>query len=199
MKYKRIMICGLLLLSVVGIIFLVYDKNNNSKESKISNIHCSYSINVDNLCELAGDADYVFIGKVMFEKETIYKNPVEKEDEKGNISVITTPYTIYEVENIENIKGNLRIGEVIPIQKAGGYSKDKRELVLYEGDELPIVGENYYFFAYAQPDGSILVSGRNSNIIVNEKDYFDEHDKMIDAASNQIVSNRKRFVSLYEE
>ncbi len=68
----------------------------------------------------------------------------------------------------ENLKGELTKDEPIVITKDGGISKDKTYIVRYSDDELPVAGKTYVFYIYAQPDGSNLVSGPNSSILVSE-------------------------------
>ena len=152
---------------------------------------------------VVGDADYVFVGTVSGQENAVYKNPVEIVDKEGNIKEETTPYTNYTVDIVENIKGNLTMEETVPIQKTGGLSKDKSEYIVYEGDELPVVGETYIFFAYAQPDGSLLLSGPVSNIRLKENnaDVVNstiEYKEVVEAYKNQIETGRQRYTSLYE-
>ena len=75
----------------------------------------------------------------------------------------------------------------------------------YEGDELPVVGNEYIFFAYAQPDGSLLISGPVSNMSVSDNTsdiapFSDstEYSDIVDAYNNQVDSGRTRFTSSYE-
>ena len=152
-----------------------------------------------------GDADYVFVGNVVSEDDVVYKHAVTVETEDGKTQEVSTPYTNYTVNITQNIKGNLITEEDIPIQKAGGFSKDGTECFLYEGDELPIAGNTYIFFAYAQLDGSLLVSGPISNINIKAESadrsidgQTSEYDKVVDAYNRQIDTGRDRSVSVYE-
>ena len=124
-------------------------------------------------------------------------------NEEGKVSEEATPYTNYTVDVVENIKGNLTTEETIPIQKTGGLSKDKSEYVIYEGDELPAVGQTYIFFTYAQPDGSLLLSGPVSNIGIKEKsadglDSTTVYKEVVEAYKNQMETERQRYASMYE-
>ncbi len=193
------------------------DKNiTKSGEVPTSYLHASFDINVDNPKEVVGFADYVFVGFVEEMTGTDYKFPVTKETEDGP-KELTSPYTNYSIKVLDNIKGNLQKDVSIPIQKSGGLSEDKSIYLLYEDDSLPQKGKAYVFTAATQPDGSLLVSGPNSNIEVNT-DFFsknsiqalseesivnaltktDEYKEYQDAYQNEIVKDRKRFASEYD-
>lgn len=62
-----------------------------------------------------------------------------------------------------------------------------------------------YLFAYAQPDGSLLISGPVSNMSVSDNTsdiapFSDstEYSDIVDAYNNQVDSGRTRFTSSYE-
>ncbi|WP_081327507.1 MULTISPECIES: hypothetical protein [Paenibacillus] len=193
------------------------DKNiTKAGEVPTSYLHASFDINVDNPKEVVGFADYVFVGFVEEMTGTDYKFPVTKETEDGP-KELKSPYTNYSIKVLDNIKGNLKKDVSIPLQKSGGLSEDKSTYLLYEDDFLPQKGKAYVFTAATQPDGSLLVSGPNSNIevktdffsknsiqklseesIANELTKTDEYKKYQDAYKNEIDKDRKRFTSKYE-
>lgn len=203
-KSKDIIISVLVAaVAVVAAIILFQSINKGTREIPTAYLRATYAIDYNNLEAVVGDADYVFVGTVSGQENAVYKNPVEIVDKEGNIKEETTPYTNYTVDVLENIKGNLTREEAIPIQKTGGLSKDKSEYIVYEGDELPIVGGTYIFFAYAQPDGSLLLSGPVSNIGLKEKnvDAFDSttaYKEVVEAYKNQMETERQRYASMYE-
>lgn len=88
----------------------------------------------------------------------------------GGTKEIGDPYTKYAVSVTENMKGNLMTEKAIPIVKYGGVSEDGKTCYLFDGDELPVAGNTYIFFAYAQDDGSLLISGPVSNVQVDNED-----------------------------
>ena len=192
---------------MVGVITLLLsfcmNRKNDVESIPISYQHATYSIDYDNLNAVVGDADYVFIGTIADEEGTVYKNPVKIEDTDGNVVEVTSPYTNYKVDVLKNIKGSLTTEEPIQIQKSGGISEDKSEYLLYEGDELPAVGQTYVFFAYAQPDGSLLLSGPVSNMETKIEKGEDlesttEFKEVMEAYENQIQTERQRYTSKYE-
>ena len=193
----------MVVVTVAIILFHSINKVTHQEEITTSYLKATYAIDYNNMEAVVGDADYVFVGTVSGQENAVYKNPVEIVDKEGNIKEETTPYTNYTVDIVENIKGNLTMEETVPIQKTGGLSKDKSEYIVYEGDELPVVGETYIFFAYAQPDGSLLLSGPVSNIRLKENnaDVVNstiEYKEVVEAYKNQIETGRQRYTSLYE-
>lgn len=164
----------------------------------------AFAIDYGDLNAVAGDADYVFVGKVESEDGTEYRDYVTIETELGGTKEIGDPYTKYTISVMENIKGDLMMEKAIPIVKYGGVSEDGKTCYLFDGDELPVAGNTYIFFAYAQDDGSLLISGPVSNVQVNNEDAVRARGNAItyedvkDACQNQIDSGRERAVSIYE-
>ncbi|MBL3641714.1 cell surface protein [Bacillus sp. RHFB] len=136
--------------------------SEDKKNLKVIQMDGTFAVDVDDPNETVGDADYVFIGRVDEDVDTLYKDPVTIETSDG-AKEVSTPYTNYQVTVLQNIKGDLVTDTSIPIQKAGGINEDGSSVVLYEDDTLPEEGKSYVFLAYAQDDGSLLVSGPNSN------------------------------------
>lgn len=180
------------------------NKNDVSKNNlPITNLSGSFCIDVNDLSQIVGDADYVFVAEVKDKVETIYKNKVTIETENGTKEV-SDPYTKYSITVIDNIKGKLKKNNEFLVLKAGGISQDNKSIILYQDDELLQVGKYYIISAYAQPDGTLLISGPNSSLVLNEtiKDKItssEEYKKYKKALEKEVVTDRKRFKSLYEE
>lgn len=196
----------IVIVTLVIALFSSIMKSSRSGETTISFLRGTFSIDYRDLNAVVGDADYVFVGTIVSKDGTVYKDAVTVENSDGKIREVSSPYTNYTVDVVENIKGNLITDTAIPIQKSGGFSQDGSQCFIYEGDELPIVGNTYIFFAYAQPDGSLLVSGPVSNIstsidtndIMSVSDTPIEYSEVIETYNNQIDSGRTRFISSYE-
>ncbi|NBI29272.1 hypothetical protein [Chengkuizengella marina] len=192
-----------LLLIPTLILSACYSSNEASiNDLPVTKLTGSFSIDVNDLTQIVGDADYVFVAEVTDEVETLYKHPVTIETENGPKEV-SDPYTKYAIQVVDNIKGKLKNNKKFDILKAGGISQDKESIVLYENDELLQVGKYYILAAYAQPDGSLLVSGPNSSSaltemgkskIVSSKEYKEYKE----AFKNEMKSERKRFKSSHE-
>lgn len=140
-------------------------KNGRADESGLNVLEASYIIDVYDPAARIGDADYAFVGRVDEMTGTSYKFPVMIEDETGfGKKEVTSPHTNYMITVLENIKGELVTNYSIPVEKAGGWSKDGKILTLHENDSLPEVGKYYVFTGYVQDDGTLQVSGPLSNI-----------------------------------
>ena len=196
MKSKILFVCMGIALSLVGC---------GNKEIEISEVMGCYTIDVHSYEALAGNADYVMIGKVVDELGVDYKWPVMKENEDGTQTELTKPYTKYSVEVIENLKGELSQEEPIIISKDGGITKDGKFCDLYESDTLPVEGNEYVFYVYAQEDGRNLVFGPNSSIplsdnrkelsTISEEAMLDRgkhFGKVRNSVANQIETDREK-------
>ena len=196
MKSKILFVCMGIALSLAGC---------GNKEIEISEVMGCYTIDVHSYEALAGNADYVMIGKVVDELGVDYKWPVMKENEDGTQTELTKPYTKYSVEVIENLKGEFSQEEPITITKDGGITKDGKFCDLYESDTLPVEGNEYVFYVYAQEDGRNLVSGPNSSIplsdnrkelsTISEEARLDREsilEKVRNGVANQIETDREK-------
>ena len=199
MKSKILFVCMGIALSLAGC---------GNKEIEISEVMGCYTIDVHSYEALAGNADYVMIGKVVDELGVDYKWPVMKENEDGTQTELTKPYTKYSVEVIENLKGEFSQEEPITITKDGGITKDGKFCELYERDVLPVKGNEYVFYVYAQEDGRNLVAGPNSSILlsdnrkelstISEKARLDREsilEKVRNGVANQIETDREKRTS----
>lgn len=204
---KRELTSFFIVLGIVLVFTGCSKKNDISKidekhEMKTTYMEATYGIDVNNKEIMVGDADYVILANVIKERDTVYLNAPVIEDENGEEMVMqeyATPYTYYDVEVLQSIKGNLEVNSTMRILKAGGIIGN--ESFQYEGDNLLEKGKNYILLMYTQPDGSIRVVGANSSIEVenslNSKSSYDLNDSVvneyINAHENEIVSMRERF------
>jgi len=209
-RMKNKYITGICILStIIAIVCILNYTNKNGKPSiPTYSIHGSFVVNIDDPKEVVGDADYVFMGNVVEQTGTLYKNKVPIEQENGDVLYIANAYTNYTVSVIENIKNELVTSENISISKIGGIREDSSAYDIFEDDVLPEVGKTYIFIAYAQEDGSLLVAGPNSNILCTNKNLMKTKSSFIKtseyttyktAVDNQITTDRKSEVSKYKK
>lgn len=192
---RRKSIIGLCIsFAFLGIIVLsiVYCFLNNN-DIKTEYLRASYAIDVNDMDEMAGFSDYVFVGYVSSQARTEY---------------LSIPYTVYNIKILDNLKGTLSTDNEIEIFKSGGISEDGKSVIIYENDIMPEVGKMYVFFACGQPDGSLLISGENSNLYIdysgdtiNISDVYNTeiYRKAQDSVEKQKEYDRERFKSLYEK
>lgn len=90
----------------------------------------------------------------------------------------------------------------------GGVSKDQKAIYLFEEDLLPEENRSYIFLALCQPDGSLLISGPNSNVPIDNAETYSidsNYDNYLyeiyaDAYANEIIPiEHERFISVYED
>lgn len=223
MKMKNIMIIAVAAVLIAscafGIHLLIQNEDISVAEGNIEidklpifPMKGSFVYDVNNINEAVGISDYVFVGEVISNDGTVYKNIVTMEDENGNPKEVGTPYTNYVIKVKDNIKGNLKKDLPIDILKHGGISQDNKSVIVFENDLLPKVNETYIFLGYAQKDGSILISGPNSNVPLTSSDQqsntlskqnfsaTDVYQQYQKAYQNEVIKvQRKRFHSTFEE
>ena len=197
LRRLAVIAASLLVLFIAGA--LIYQQN-----IPVSYSSASYVIDVYNPREMVGMADYVFIGYVDSKDGTIYYS----EDEIGS------PYTLYTITVVENIKGELITDDSIQIQKEGGVTRDKTFIDLVNGDALPEKGHLYLFSAMARKDGKLSCSGPTSSIPLSDEaisrrsfspDAVELSDSALEtveiyrtALENEIIFNRDRYLSIYD-
>jgi len=166
-----------------------------ARELPVSRITASFMFDTTNPRESVGMCDYVFVGRVISYDGVQYKHEIQR-----GTKTVGSPHTEYTIQVLDNIKGKLITKEPIHILKEGGVAQDGNSVYLHERDLLPESGKKYVFLGYAQPDGSIIVSGPESNIPVSENNST--IDKYYDAYKNEILpalSENTKYHSVYEE
>ncbi|MBE5935209.1 MAG: hypothetical protein E7262_05395 [Lachnospiraceae bacterium] len=159
------------------------------KEEDIERVHATYKFDVTNIKNVVADSDYTFVAKVDKVVSTVYKFPV-KIDNKW----IKVPYTKYRLKILKNIKGKLKEGGYVEIQKSGGRIQNSSKYMVYDKDTLPSKNAVYIFSAYVQNDGSLLSTGRNSTIrIVSNYKKSVMYNKFVQARNSKTTSYRPRY------
>ena len=143
--------------------------------------HVMLSIDEANMYQYVGTADYVFVGKV-----TQARTAITADNDKSSYKITVT----------ENLKGEL-VDKVV-CQKHGGLLPDGT-MVLYATDStqdtgLPRTGGSYIFMAYAQPDGSLLLSELYGNVEYTEARLAEYRGYV----EHQQPDGRRRSVSKYD-
>lgn len=182
---------NILIISVIVICFMVggvtlFMRRDTSYE--ISNIRMSYAFDHDDLKYYMRDVDYVFLGNIEKEIGTDYE---EKEIINGE--EVSTPYTKYEVKVTKTLKGDFSQGDNIQIKKMGGISENGKQYYLCEDDVIPEEGKNYIFLGYVQPNGELLVAGKNSTIEKGETELKNKIEKLLPDVKKEGDTKRQRF------
>lgn len=187
-KLLSIVLCGAMLLFLMGCTPKVGTWNGETEVFAellmVSDIEDGY--------RYAGMVDYVFVGTVTEVIRDVLPNTAKSYEDH---------YSTYGIHVEQNLKGEL--AREITASKMGGYKRDGTlclvsaelptgETIVDSG--LPEVGREYVFLAYAQPDGSLILSELldsrecTDGLIAEYADYIE----------NEIPFDRERFVSQYE-
>lgn len=209
---KKILTIGIVvaigLVAIAGSVFQAKKEQEDKVKNTVVDVSdlpvyamkADFVYDTEDINESVGIVDYVFLGEVVSEDGTTYEDVVMMEDERGKLVEEGTPYTHYSVMVKENIKGELLKEESIEITKHGGVTQDQKSVTLFEEDCLPEIGKQYIFLAYAQADGSLLISGPNSNVLADSKKGEVVVEEYEEAVENEEVNvDRERFTSDYEE
>ena len=152
--------------------------------------------------KVAGFADYVFVAEVKKIVGTGYSD-VRFYD---GFDFDEHPFTRYEIRVLENLKGNLRTDEDIPLTKHDGVHFFGKSVSLLEGDRLPDEGECYIFLCNADEDGELNIDsfGYYCDIYICKAEDYTGNESCIeiyrDAARNMDESVRfgENYKSKYE-
>ncbi len=139
---------------------VIYNKEDY-KDLPINYISASYAYDTSSPAKATGVADYSFVAKINGILRTEYRNPSNVMREDGEITVYD-PYTVYDVEVIRNIKGELDKSKNIEVVLHGGISEDGESCVFMEGLEFLNVGEYYILLPYTASDGRLGISNGTS-------------------------------------
>jgi hypothetical protein len=173
-----------LLLCIGTVAAIVLNQNQKEDIDELSVIHPTYCIDVNNYDELVAYADYVFVGVVLSIGDADYRDITQSVIKDGSFEDI--PCTELHVIVDENIKGTM---DDLILYKSGGIGMDQKTTYIYEDDMMPQKGEKYIFFGSVQKDGSLLISGANSNIAFSE----DALKQIKESASKNPEFSRQRY------
>lgn len=189
-KLKEILKSILQLFLVLIILFTIW---LSYKPTEISYfVGCvESSIDINNLQEVIGINNYVFVGYV----EEVYDYNHDRFFHKFPeiIDYYGWPFTECKVTVIESIKGNIEKGTELSYYKVGGVTALRRSVYLdvEEGqvDYYPKAGNYYIFRGSAHPDGTLTGGGTFST---------DMFEKGIDSTNYQQSAVYKKWVDAYE-
>lgn len=142
-----------------------------------------------------GVSDYVFVAKINKILRTEYRDEIEIETGLFQKQKISTPYTIYSINVIENIKGNLKTTEAIEYMQYGGLNEDQKGYTFMSGGSLLNDGEYYILMVNTWGgEGGTIEVAEPSRIISLGSDYnpnlkanIDIIDKYKTAYENEII------------
>lgn len=174
----------------------------NSEYERTKGVMINWAYNINNENEVAGFADYVFVAEVTEVVGTGYSE-VEMYD---GFRIDSFPFTRYKIRVLENLKGQLRTDEDIPLTKHDGVEFFGKKVSFLDGDMLPDAGECYIFLCNTDEDGELNIGSFSSfcDIYVCKADEYMGQESVIDryrdAVENMDESIRigERYKSKYD-
>lgn len=143
-----------------------YDEKD-FKDLPVFYASASYAYDTSSPEKAIGVADYAFIAKVNGILKTEYRHPAQVV-KNGEEVTVYDPYTVYSVDVIENIKGELTKKSSIELVLHGGLMEDKQSYSFMEGLDFLSVGDYYIFLPYTASDGRMGISCQTSVIPLGE-------------------------------
>ena len=161
-----------------------------NKDPKISYVHADYVIDMDDPTQVIGLGDYVFVAKVNELLRTEYRSD--------------TPYSVYSITVIDNLKGKLKKNTPIEFEKFGGITEDRKNIILRQEDSLLDEDAYYLIIASSEEDGRLAQGGPtaaiklegNSKSEINSSDEYKAYKKY---CKEEKKFDRERFKCKYEE
>lgn len=195
-KHKKLLIVLSCILAALLILFTAWFNYKPTKTSYF--VGCvESSININNLQEVIGIADYVFVGYV--EEVYDYNHDRFFHDFPAVVDYYGGAFTECKVTVVKSIKGNIEPGSMLSYYKVGGVSWLRTSIYLpvEEGkiDYYPEVGKYYIFRGGTHADGTITGGGTYSTDLledgIDSTNYEQSavYQEWVYAYENQITDN----------
>lgn len=143
-KILIIVIVSAIIGALVGVFTINHTENNktyNGKPLYTSSAMQMYDTSTPE--QAIGISDYVFVAKINKILRTEYTNRMKIEVGFAKTKTVSNPYTIYEINVIENIKGSLRTDIPIEYMQYGGINEDGESYTFMNGGKLLNEGGYY--------------------------------------------------------
>ena len=207
-KYRNKILFGIsyamLLVLATGISIMSVNKSY-SKENidyigglPVDYAHAIYAYDTSTPENTAMASKYIFIAKVNKVLRTEYWNPVEVDE--NTTTTLYDPFTVYSIDVIKNIKGELITSESIELMQYGGINKEGDSYTFREGGGLLNEGEYYIILTGSMSDGSLEVSNPNRIIPLGKlRGIFNsnEIDNIIETREG-LTSNENNILNIIE-
>ena len=207
-KSKKIIIMSVVFVLIIVVAVGVYLYFSTMQNTTISSGIYMYDTSTPE--RAVGISDYVFVAKIDGIARTEYRNPTTVETGLSSSETRTTPYTVYNIEVVKNIKGELITSEPIEYMQYGGINEDGETYTFIEGTGLLETGKYYILMADTfEGDGGIIeVTEPNRRILLDdvENDEDVENSELVkryeEAYKNEYIPegfyNWERYTSKYD-
>lgn len=207
-KSKKFIIMSVVFVLIIVVAVGVYLYFSTMQNTTISSGIYMYDTSTPE--RAVGISDYVFVAKIDGIARTEYRNPTTVETGLSSSETRTTPYTVYNIEVVKNIKGELITSEPIEYMQYGGINEDGETYTFIEGTGLLETGKYYILMADTfEGDGGIIeVTEPNRRILLDdvENDEDVENSELVkryeEAYKNEYIPegfyNWERYTSKYD-
>ena len=207
-KSKKIIIMSVIFVLIIVVAVGVYLFYSTMQNTTISSGMYMYDTSTPE--RAVGISDYVFVAKIDGIARTEYRNPITVETGLSSSETRTTPYTVYNIEVVKNIKGELITSEPIEYMQYGGINEDGETYTFMEGTGLLETGKYYILMVGTfEGDGGIIeVTEPNRRILLDdvENDEDVENSELVkryeEAYKNEVIpegfEEEDRYISKYD-
>ena len=204
-KFIIMSVIFVLIIVVVVVVYLFY-----ISISRIPQVTELYSYNTSIPEQAVGISDYVFVAKVNGIARTDYIDTGTVELSTTGNKEIESPYTVYNIEVVKNIKGELITSELIEYMQYGGINEDGETYTFMEGTGLLETGKYYILLVntYREDGGTLETSDQNRIILLDdvENDEDVENSELVkryeEAYKNEYIpegtEEATRYISKYD-
>ena len=197
-KSKKIIIMSVIFVLIIVVAVVVYLFYISI--SRIPQVTELYSYNTSIPEQAVGISDYVFVAKVNGIARTDYIDTGSVELSTTGNKKIESPYTVYDIEVVKNIKGELLTSEPIEFMQYGGVNEDG----FLETGKYYILLVN----TFREDGGTLETSDQNRIILLDdiENDEDVENSELVkryeEAYKNEYIpegaEEATRYISKYD-
>ena len=207
-KSKKFIIMSVVFVLIIVVAVGVYLFFSTMQNTTISSGIYMYDTSTPE--RAVGISDYVFVAKIDGIARTEYRNPTTVETGLSSSETRTTPYTVYNIEVVKNIKGEIITSESIEYMQYGGINEDGETYTFMEGTGLLETGKYYILMVdtFEGNGGIIEVTEPNRRILLDdvENDEDVENSELVkryeEAYKNEYIpegaEEETRYVSKYD-
>lgn len=207
-KSKKFIIMSVIFVLIIVIAVGVYLFYKSIPYNTITSVLYMYDTSIPE--QAVGISDYVFVAKVNGIARTDYIDTGSVELSLTGNKEIVAPYTVYNIDVVKNIKGELITSEPIEYMQYGGINEDGKGYTYIPETGFLETGKYYILLVntFREDGGTLETSDQNRIILLDdvEKDEDVENSELVkryeEAYKNEYIpegaEKATRYVSKYD-
>ena len=207
-KSKKFIIMSVVFVLIIVVAVGIYLFYKSIPYNTITTVLYMYDTSIPE--QAVGISDYVFVAKVNGIARTDYIDTGTVELKLTGNQKKLSPYTVYNVDVVKNIKGELITSEPIEYMQYGGINEDGKGYTYIPETDFLEVGKYYLLLVNTfRADGGILETSDKNRIILLDDVESDEEvenselvKKYEEAYKNEYIpegaENETRYISKYD-